>query len=201
MIGAITESRQYFSLPSTLAVHIWQKVCKEHYYAGPPPSFETAIKLGTIPSSGISLEIKRYQSRFTSLYTKRLSMATPILPPWIPANLTEFAPTNCSLASSFYAQAQIYEDAPIQKTIEVLINGLQKYWIANNVTIPSPGEIAAFVVDELLALNNTFAQNIASAVGGFVGQDCLTDYCRVLPWQGNADLSGRGASRLTIKLF
>jgi hypothetical protein len=128
-------------------------------------------------------------------------MAAPFLPPWLPANLTKFAPTNCTLASSFYAQAQIYEDAPIQKTIEVLVNGLQGYWMSNNITMPSPGEIAAFVIDNLLASDPTLATNITDTVRKFVGQHCLTDYCRVLPWQGNADLSGRGVSRSTIKLF
>jgi hypothetical protein len=73
--------------------------------------------------------------------------------------------------------------------------------MSNNITMPSPGEIAAFVIDNLLASDPTLATNITDTVRKFVGQHCLTDYCRVLPWQGNADLSGRGVSRSTIKLF
>jgi hypothetical protein len=122
-------------------------------------------------------------------------MAALTYPTWLPTDLSNFAPTNCTLASSFYVQALTGNDAPMQKTLDVLKDSLQGYWMANNVSMPSSGEIAAFVVDALEAQDTSLAENITNSVGQFVGRNCLADYCEDLPWQGNADLSGRGVSR------
>ncbi|KAF2713433.1 hypothetical protein K504DRAFT_461957 [Pleomassaria siparia CBS 279.74] len=113
------------------------------------------------------------------------------LPSWLPTNAALVHFSNCTLASQFYAQSQGSGDLLVHQTTDLFYDGLSDFWAANNITQPRPAQVISFLVDSE-SLDQPLVLGFVKQLFTFVENECRADYCKILPWQGNADLNGRG---------
>jgi hypothetical protein len=106
--------------------------------------------------------------------------------PWVPPNTSYLRFHNCDIVADWAYGFFTSLDIPAAATIRLVDNGLSDYWNGKNISSPNNEEVISWALD--------FGQPIFISTLNYTYQQCRNEFCRKLPWEGNADLAGRGVS-------
>ena len=122
------------------------------------------------------------------------------LPWWAPEDFSQIVFTNCTVVAKFKADSSTTNDLPIISTASLFKDGFNTYWTANNIKRPLASELSSYIFNQFLGVPGELANYTLKEADKF-SLNCRLEYCQFLPWQGNADLSGRGVRETPVKKF
>lgn len=110
---------------------------------------------------------------------------------WLPPDTSHLMFRDCDIVAQWGLGYFTSADVPVQATINLVVDGLGEYWSSNNITKPDN-------FTELLPWAMTSGgEPLYIQTLNYTYRECRTQFCRTLPWEGNADLAGRGVSNDT----
>lgn len=117
---------------------------------------------------------------------------------WMPTKFSDFNFSDCKLGASWGALVYTTFDFPLNETEILLRNALGDFWRSNLIPQPNQIELLSWFMNATSSGQEPSAQGpqveLLSAIIQSNTWDCLADFCKKLPWQGNSDLTGRGVS-------
>jgi len=125
---------------------------------------------------------------------------TTDLPWWVPEDFSQIVFTNCTAVAKFNADFSTTNDLPIISMANLFVDGFNTYWTANNIERPLASELSSYIFNQFMDVPGDLAKYTLKEADKFVS-NCRLEYCQFLPWQGNADLSGRGVRETPVKKF
>ncbi|KAF2690903.1 hypothetical protein K458DRAFT_426318 [Lentithecium fluviatile CBS 122367] len=103
---------------------------------------------------------------------------------WLPPDTSFIEFRDCEVVTDWALDFFTSADLPIVATIRLIQDGLGEFWRNNNITQPNDFDVLPW------ALNSGEPLYIQTL--NWTNQQCQTQFCQKLPWEGNADLAGRG---------
>lgn len=108
---------------------------------------------------------------------------------WIPPDVSYFQFHNCSiLANWVFGFLSDTTDLPYRTTARVIRDGLEEYWTKNGIKRrPNETETMIWAMTTTGGNPSLFLQAF-----NYTSGQCQPEFCKMLPWEGNSDLAGRG---------
>lgn len=74
----------------------------------------------------------------------------------------------------------------------MLRDGLNKYWEERKVDRPSLNDLFIWWLRMYDSPDDSIDEHVSAMANYSMSTECYRTYCETLPWEGNADLAGRG---------
>lgn len=110
---------------------------------------------------------------------------------WLPPDTSWLRFNDCEVVSDWALGFFTSGDLPVEATILLMHDGLGEFWRANS--IPTPDNFTELIPWAVQHGDPVYIETL-----NYTNSNCQTQFCRKLPWEGNADLAGRGVSAPAI---